>query len=114
MISRNTLGNLILEGVTSFQESHGSQGGQYPGQLGDLGHIGLDPENAFFRIKPQGKKISRCLQGIGGKTLWIMNRGEGMKIDDKGIKLATIHVLDHRLHHAEIITNMKLTRGLDS
>ncbi len=110
----NSLGNLIFEGVAPFHEPHWGNGWQYPGQFTHLGNIRLYPECAFVWVKAQSQKISCSFQGTRGKFLPVMNRGEGMQINDKNIEIRTFHVGNHGFHHSEIIANMELTGGLDT
>jgi hypothetical protein len=35
-----------------------------------------------------------------------MHRGKGMKIDEEDVEFGTLHLADHRLHHAEVVADM--------
>ena len=61
--------------------------GQQPGQLANLRHIGLHPEDTPIRIKTQRQKIGRRLQRALAEPIPVLNRSQGMEINNKHIQL---------------------------
>ena len=57
-----TLCNLVLVGGGPLEEPFAGDGGQNPGQLGHLGHIGLAKEICLFGIEPECEVIEGDIQ----------------------------------------------------
>ena len=106
--------DLVFVGMRALEQSHRRDGGQNPGELGDLRHIGLAEERGPFRIEPAGEKIERHAPAVFPQRLRILQAGERVIIGDEIKRLALGLERDRRPHHAEIIPDVENAAGLNA
>ncbi len=106
--------DLVFVRMGALEQSHRRDGGQNPGQLSDLRHIGLAKERRSFRIEPAGEKIDGHAPAIFPQRRRILQAGEGMIIGDKIKRVAFGLERDRRPHHAEIISDVENAAGLNA
>ena len=60
---------LSLYETAPFEQAHAGDGGEDPGQLGHLGHVGLAEEDGLVGVEAQGEVIQGdvdvCLDEVG-------------------------------------------------
>ena len=100
--------------MAALQQAHGRDHGEEPGEFADLGHIRLHPEGAALRIETEGEEVGGRLERALAQPVPVLDRGEGVQVDDEHVQLGTFHVRQHGLHHAEIVTDVEFSRGLDA
>jgi hypothetical protein len=76
VIRAQTLRNFVFVACTPLQQTHRGYTGQQPGQLRNLRHIGLSPENGFFGIETQSDIIHCNVKSMTGD---LVRRGVARK-----------------------------------
>ena len=104
----------VLEGVRPFQQAHGRDATEHPGQFGDLGDVGLAKEGMAFEIHAQGGEGGHQLIGLLAHHLRIANRGQRMEVGDEIKGFPRLLQGQGRLDHAQVIAQMRLSGGLDA
>ena len=105
-------GDLVLVAVAALQQAHGRDGAENPGKLAVLRHITLAEEDAFRRIKAAGEEIDGEFADVLAQPVAILHGGEGMVVGDEVVGVALMLQLERRLHHAEVIADVKSAAGL--
>ena len=114
VIHGNALGGLVFEGVPLFQQAHGGECGEEPGEFGDFGDIRLAEENGFLGIEAAGEEIQSDIPGILAPLGGVEEGGHGMVIGDEVQRLALVLQLNGRPHHPEIVSEVQGAAGLDA
>jgi len=107
VVGGNAARRLVFKAVATFEEPHRREVGEDPGQLLHLGEIGLYPEGTLFRIHPQGKKVDGRFHRPFRQGLTVTDRGHGVIVGDEAEELLILLIIDHLLHHAEVVTEME-------
>ena len=109
VVGRDALGNLLLVGMAALQQPHRRHGGEHPGQLAHLGHIGLQEQHRPLRIQAQRQEIHRLVQAVRPHGLGVANRGEGMVVGDEVEALMLLLELNVLLDGAEVVAYVQRT-----
>ena len=107
MRRRESPGHLVLERVTPLKQPHRRDCAQDPSQLGYLRHVRLTEKYRTRRVQPTCKEVQRKIPYIRTHGLGIPHRCQSMQVRNKVKRLASLLQLDRRLHHAEIIAQMR-------
>ena len=114
MARSNSLRNLVLIGMTTLQQPHGTHRGEDPCQLTDLGDVTLPPEDRFFRIKSTSEEIQRHSPDIGPQLAGIMCGGHGMIVRYEIVCLPLLLQPYCRLHSSEVVSNVQSSAWLQA
>ena len=104
----------IFEGMGPLDEPEACHTAENPGQLGDLRHIGLPPEDGIFRVKTAGQPGRSDVIRVRSKGIRVSDSRQGMIVRNEieGFHLAA-HI-DGGLDHAKIMAPVNQTRRLDA
>ena len=100
--------------MSAFQQSHGSDGGKNPGQLGHLRHIRLQKKRPALGVQPAGQKVDGHPATVFTQGLRVSHAGERMIIGDEIESLALGLEADGGAHHAEIVADVEDPAGLNA
>jgi len=112
MIRAESLGDFVFVACAPLQKSHWGYTGKQPGQFGNLGHIGLAPEDGFFGVEAQSNVIYCDIKNSPGDVGGVRIAGEGVVVGDEIETIVLGLKLKLAAHSTEEIANMKPTRRL--
>ena len=107
VIRRKAARDFVLVTVAPFQQAHRRDGGENPGKLRHLRHIGLPEQKRPFRVQTAGQKIQRHVPRVAPPLLRVEERRHRMIIGDEIKGLALLLQLDGRLHHAKVVSQVQ-------
>lgn len=114
MGSDETARDLVFVGVAAFEQTHGRDSAENPGEFGVLRNITLPKENAFFGIEATGEKVDGEVSDMTSKQLAILNGCQGMIIGDEVVGVALVLQAQGRVHHTKIIADVESPAGLEA
>ena len=98
----------------ALEVSHGGHARQDPGQLADLRHIALAPEDCSRGIQSEGEEDRRHIVGPSSHLLFVMQACERVIIRDEVEGLVLVLQRNRRPNHAQIVSEVWLARRLYS
>lgn len=113
-IGGESLGDLVLVGVTLLQQAHLRDRHQQPRQLGDFGHVRLAEQRRPLRIESQSQQVNRRILRKPAQRLRIANGRQGVQIGDEVERLIVVLQVDVLLDRTEVIAPVESTCGLDT
>jgi hypothetical protein len=112
------LGRLVLELGHAGQVPKGSEGGEDPGQLRVLGHVGLDEEGHLLGVQPRRHVDQGRLKGALGQGGGVVGQGvgEGVVVHDaeESVPAQLLPDLHPLLDGPQVVADVDLPRGLDA
>ena len=82
-IGRDAPGQLVLVAVAAFKQPERGMARQYPGQLGNLGHVGLHPEMGPVWVQAEREKVHGRVHRVLAKNFAVGERGHGVVVHDE-------------------------------
>ena len=114
MAGSDSLGNLVLIRMASFQKPHARNGGKKPGQLGDFRHITLPIDHRPLGVQTARQVVQSHIGCIRAKLIPIGHRGQRMIVRNEKKRVALLLQLNGRLHHSEEVADVQLAGRLNS
>ncbi len=112
------LAGLVLELGHAGEVPQGGEGGEDPGELGVLGHVGLDEEGDPLGVKPRRHVDQGGLKGALGQGGGVVGEGvgEGVVVHDaeEGFPPQLFPDLHPLLDGPQVVADVDFPRGLDA
>jgi hypothetical protein len=107
-------GHLRLVGVGLVHPALGAEAGQHPGQLEDLGHVGLPVEDRAAGVQAEGQPGGGDLEGHGLQQGPVVGAREGVVVGDEEERAAAglLGQLQGRADGAQQVADVGVARGL--
>jgi len=114
VVGGEAAGQFVLVAGATFEQAHGGDGGEQPGEFGDGGDIGLAEEEGLGGVQAAGEEIQGGVKGVLAALGGVGEGGHGMVVGNEIKGLALFLELDGGLHHPEIIAQMERAGGLNA
>ena len=107
MRGSDAFGGFVFIGVAAFEESHGGDGAEDPGEFGDGRDVGLTKKAGFAGVESTREKVHGQSVAVFPQAFGIVYGGERMEVSNKDKALRVVLQGEDGVHHAEVITEMK-------
>lgn len=105
--------DFILIRMAPFEEAHGADGGEDPGEFVHGGDGALFEEDRFGGIESAGEEVDGDAADIFAKRGGFVGGGHGVVVGDEVVAIALGLGVDGGFHGAKVITDVEAAAGLE-
>jgi hypothetical protein len=112
----DVVGELVLVAVGALEQAHAGDGGEQPGELDDLGDVGLAEQDGAGGVEAEGEVGEGGVEDVGAQERRVADGGEGVVVGDEVEGVSRVGVLqgDVLADGAEVIAEVEDAGGLDA